>query len=497
MTYTPTAWVDDSPPAISAANLQKLEQGVFEAHLALGATVVAPAATGDPTIDTPAVQEFLSVVQRTPVAAGIIGRNVIFPPGEYVLNASIVLDQWTGTLIGQGVGNSPAFTTDPGHATVFRWAGPAGQPMFLLTDHSFAGFEHIRLEGDDLAPPSYGIESRSAAGYGAGTGAHLMVRRCWIGKFAWSSQGTWKGLVSAGVGFTGDNSNNDQFTIQHSTFHSGTGIYLPNSQSIWGTVLDVFFASCAVGLDTAASVTCHNLEFDNCAIDVRVTGSPRVVVDGWWSERSAQFYDLAEGASLVVNGGKWQVMAAMQGAPAVNAQRLVANDLLLRGLHVDYTITPKPVLYARGGYAAIPYRIRIEGCKGLGEAELDVRGYGAPRVTFVDLDTGPVTLHTTMTNKALSTYVAPQTKTGAYTLVDGETSPVVANSASPITFTLPDAATCRPGATRFVVKNVGAGLLTVKSNGGTVDGAAAGTGITVAQWAARTITTDGTNWITI
>lgn len=35
MAYTKTTWVDDNPPAIIAANLNKIEQGVEDAHTAV------------------------------------------------------------------------------------------------------------------------------------------------------------------------------------------------------------------------------------------------------------------------------------------------------------------------------------------------------------------------------------------------------------------------------------------------------------------------------
>ena len=43
MAYTKTTWVNDSKPAINAANLNKIEQGIADAH----AVVAEPGPKGD------------------------------------------------------------------------------------------------------------------------------------------------------------------------------------------------------------------------------------------------------------------------------------------------------------------------------------------------------------------------------------------------------------------------------------------------------------------
>ena len=47
MTYTATSWVNDSEPAINAANLNKLESGVVAAHDAVANIELAPGPKGD------------------------------------------------------------------------------------------------------------------------------------------------------------------------------------------------------------------------------------------------------------------------------------------------------------------------------------------------------------------------------------------------------------------------------------------------------------------
>lgn len=47
MAYTATTWVDDSTPAINAANLNKLEKGVADAHTAVAEIELTPGPKGD------------------------------------------------------------------------------------------------------------------------------------------------------------------------------------------------------------------------------------------------------------------------------------------------------------------------------------------------------------------------------------------------------------------------------------------------------------------
>lgn len=86
-------------------------------------------------------------------------------------------------------------------------------------------------------------------------------------------------------------------------------------------------------------------------------------------------------------------------------------------------------------------------------------------------------------------------KTANYTMLLSDYSVKGDTTAGAFTITLPDATTC--AGQEFEVKriNVSANLLTVKSVAGTLDGAAAATGFTLAtQYQARILRSDGTNW---
>ena len=82
-------------------------------------------------------------------------------------------------------------------------------------------------------------------------------------------------------------------------------------------------------------------------------------------------------------------------------------------------------------------------------------------------------------------------KTANYALA--QTDSVVLANGSALTITLPSAATSTAGKV-FTVKNLNAASLTVASAAGTIDGA---TTKTLAQWAAASYISDGTNWFAI
>lgn len=100
------------------------------------------------------------------------------------------------------------------------------------------------------------------------------------------------------------------------------------------------------------------------------------------------------------------------------------------------------------------------------------------------------TLGTDVTN--LKKLRAVTTKTASYTVAATD-SVIITNSASALTVTLPSAATMTAGKV-FTVKNAGAGVATIASAAGKIDGA---TTKTLAQWAGATVISNGTDWFVI
>ena len=448
--------------------------------------------------DTAAIVATIQAAQAgdlTPVA-GITGSAVYFPPGEYRITSTITLQQFSGLLTGSGRGNARTYTASPGNATVIKWDGPANQPMLLLRDYAMVTIQNMRFEGHETNPPSYAIESRSISGDGAGTGAGLVVRDVTIGKWTWTSAGLNKNPVVNGIGFTGDNVNNDEFRLEGVQIAAQEiGLNVPNTQSIWGSLFGCGFGGCdTAGIVAGAAFTATDIHFDDCAVDIKMTQESAVAhVFGWWSERSRCIYDLVQSAGLNVVGGKWLIGSEMAGLPYLNAQKLIGANVSISRVDVAYATSPKPKLYLRGGYAPAPYLVSVQGCAGLDSSTLDTYGYGAPRVTWLDLATGDVLLQTTVTEFALSHYLEPRLVTTTAALIDGQVAPVICNGSS-ATVTLPAATGVRKGRTRFTVKNVNAAAATVASAGGAIDGSAS---VSLAQWESRTFISDGTNWLTI
>ena len=62
-------------------------------------------------------------------------------------------------------------------------------------------------------------------------------------------------------------------------------------------------------------------------------------------------------------------------------------------------------------------------------------------------------------------------------------------------YALPDAATC--SGRMYWVKNTSASAITMTSAGGTIDGVAAATGVSLSQYDCYTVISNGTNWFVI
>jgi len=74
MTYTKTTWVEGGSPGISAANLNKIETGISDAHTALtglGGTYVSLTATGNQTLAGPLQIPALSITGDVSSVANI------------------------------------------------------------------------------------------------------------------------------------------------------------------------------------------------------------------------------------------------------------------------------------------------------------------------------------------------------------------------------------------------------------------------------------------
>jgi hypothetical protein len=252
---------------------------------------------------------------------------------------------------------------------VIRWNGPNTKPMFKIHDSRYITIKNIRFEGKDSAKPTYGIESNWVSGDDVGTNASLIVEKCHFGMWPWSSQGTNVGKMQCAIGFTGSNGNNDQFVVRDTTIDGcDKGIYLPNTQSIWGVLSNILIASASVaGIHTFASLTAQNLTFDNNAVDMIVDEGAQVNVHGWQSERAAKMLSIVSIGRVSIFGG-WVMCASGYMASGSN---FITVDFATAGSGVelhDMTIInsglaahPKIKIVGTGG-GTTPGFFRMIGC---------------------------------------------------------------------------------------------------------------------------------------
>ncbi|TXG77295.1 hypothetical protein E6P97_01820 [Patescibacteria group bacterium] len=293
--------------------------------------------------DAPAIQAAINALDvfMAGGGGGVAGGVLYFPPGEYRINSTIDIHRFSGIIMGNGTGNSPRYASGPGFASVIRWGGAAGQPMIKISDSRQVKFKDIRLQGDNASMPSAGIEFFAPSpgdpqphdSNGSGTNEFLVAEDCFFGVYVWTADGLWQGAMGTGILFSdpGDNGNNDQFFFSRCIFagretgiENQTGIKINSTQSIWGSIKDCMFNTLAAGIDTVASVTIFNGQYNLCVRDVLVRSTAQVHAFGHWSENSGQLVAITGlGGAYSVLGGKWQLMVA--GMELNQAQGLGGN----------------------------------------------------------------------------------------------------------------------------------------------------------------------------
>lgn len=326
---------------------------------------------------------------------GTSGIICDIPPGEYLLNDTVEFVRFAGSFRGSGRGNSPEYGI-PGHATVFRWNGAAGEPMFRLRDSQLVEMSHFRMEGKEGSLPSYGIECVATTGEGAGTNSYFSFHDLYIGRYPWTTQGIHKGDVTSGIGYTGDNVNNDEFQIERIVFANAAshGIYLPNTQSLGGSINDVYFLSCGTGIATNSGVQGSNWNFWDSGTDIDVGSTANVIVQNVYSEGTRRFAALGPEAYLSIYGGAAQldqVIAngeVMIAASPSGTQRLTLKDLKCT-LMTDATKARIEIGGTSGSGHVGRFLVKVEGCEGLQPAQL-VFGSGASMWAHVPMSKGVV-----------------------------------------------------------------------------------------------------------
>jgi hypothetical protein len=320
------------------------------------------------TIDTAAMLEAVRRTRptRDSPAAGISGFRLTVPPGEYLLDDTVQFYRWAGLFEGYGVGASPLYATAPGNGSVFRWVGANDRPMFKIKDSRHVKISNMRLEGNDSTPPTYLIECNNLTADSGGHNSNLVFDGLVLGTFTWSSQGTDKGAAGGGIAWTGDNGNNDQFVVRD-CFIRGctTGLYVPNSQSIWGSVENTTIWSCTTGIQSSASMLGKNVRFQLCGTDVRADASAQIDINGWFSEHSGRIMYASSQGRLIARGGQWTLHSDLGTGPFIQHDVAINNaGIVLDGLYIDTALSPFPKIQMTAT-AASTYlgRLTIRDCR--------------------------------------------------------------------------------------------------------------------------------------
>lgn len=382
------------------------------------------------------------------------------------------------------MGSTPNDTVAPGDATVIKWTGPSDRPMFLIHDYYYFTFDGVQLNASGTA--TYAIESRWTSGVdGFGTGTGLHTKDVHI-----------LNATVAGIAFTGGNGNNDQFALRDLWIKGcPIGIHLPNNQSVWGQLDNVFISdSTTAAIKTSASITCYNLTTDNNVLDLQIDSTARVNLFGWNSERSGKIFDITSEGILGVWGGSWVVGSQMQGAAAIATAPALRGNITLQTVRLTYQIAPKPPIFIRCTAAGSngPYVFAVRGCMGITLDVLDYNGYGAVGHSYVDIDSQGIKINqNTLTDQLVD---PNQTSTATSFTVTSIHRRVVMNATNGQVVLR--SAQYREKLPPVVIKNVNATPLTVSPVvvGQTIDGANT---LTLNQWQSTALISDGTNWITI
>lgn len=336
------------------------------------------------TDDTTALRAVITAAQNT-VTSGVHGRVIELPPGEIVITDTISIEAFSGAILGFGQGVSPAYSTDPGKATVIRWNGPADIPMLQVNDCGPMEIGHLRLEGKDSAKPSYALCFNSQ-NTGRGNNSRIHIHDVFIGRYPWSSQGSNKGLVQTGIGWIGNNANNDQWHVERVRidYPSSYGVYLPNSQSVAARfdqliVLNSGLAAAKIGAATQFYLS----HFESNPIDFDISesnqpGTPSVNVFGHYSEYTGCLARIDPSGSLNMFGGQVRLESVISGGGVMvqmypsHAQRLSLHDVTFKGMSdaslCKINCGPKNLEHT-GNFV-----INVDNCFGIEPAQLTIDG---------------------------------------------------------------------------------------------------------------------------
>lgn len=313
----------------------------------------ARAVTGDGTTDdTAAIQRVVDAAADP--SWGVAGGYLVVPPGDYLITDTITIRRFAGIIQGSGVGHTPGIAGLEGRrgaGSTFRWGGPADRPMVRIVDSFKLNLRDLRFRGDDDRTPSAALdlrwEDRPLRGENQGTNSELVIEGCHFGAWPWPGGGDHRGgRVAVGVLVSGDNGNNDQFSLLRCRFNGRPGartwgVRIDNSQSVWGSITDCTFDRLDRGLETNAAVTVVNPQFNRCGTDLTVLSTAQVDVFGWQSEHAGRLARLGRYGGLRVVGGQCQIDPETLGPDPVliDAFPSQSSTVTLQGVRFTWLAT--------------------------------------------------------------------------------------------------------------------------------------------------------------
>lgn len=341
---------------------------------------------------------------------------VIKPGGDtsrpIVLDRTLNVNRAALTFRGFGIGSPSDYSAIYGSrgGTNVRWAGPSGVPMLRITDCRHLVIEDMHFQGNTASPPSAAINLHNPGG--SSNNANISISRVLTGYLPWLPTGGYE--MDYGVLIDGANLNNDQFYFHDCVFSQATlaQVKIANQQSIWGSFVNCSFLSAstrtAKGLQTDASVTLFNPQFNSCATDIDLpSGGARVTSIGHQSEHSARVANIAgNGSGLTIHGGT--VGMNEYAHPDDGEQRLFnalslgSNGFLTLNGVFFYSrpgATVRPKVRVRGSSSVTTVgELSITACSGLQPEDFDVRGgIGSIRKLRVFIQSGEVNVNTLLT----------------------------------------------------------------------------------------------------
>jgi hypothetical protein len=323
-----------------------------------------------PQDDTAALQARLDAPGDTSTFRGV--GTIALEARTYRISDTLRVVKRSVILRGQGV------SAEGAGGTTFKWVGPAGKPLLQLQQAQFCQVSGIHFAGDAKALPSAAINITQGPGDVVPT-AKNSFRDLAIGSLYGFDDD--QRQFAAGVLFDGVNGNGDMNTFGNLLiWKCGTGIDIRNSQNTMNAFRDCLIFGCDTGVNCQAENKLENLFCSNNGVDLRITESIRLTIDGFASESSGRLATFTgQGGSLTLRSGNWQV------SPGIAVDGTVIAGVQVAPVDVtfqDFTLT------TAAGYTGPPPKIRLKSPPG-GQGQKTFIGLGVPNFdpAWLDMDT--------------------------------------------------------------------------------------------------------------